>query len=124
MISDAPVTAAGSEATLMAQVAAFLAVAKAKSADGITWAEFGELLVALLRLSVETLDAVLGMSGSEKKALVLEAVAALFDQLADKAVPVVVWPVWILARPAIRALVLAIASGAIEIVLPLTRAAE
>jgi hypothetical protein len=55
---------------------------------------------------------------------VLEAVAALFDQLADKAVPVVVWPVWILARPAIRALVLAIASGAIEIVLPLTRAAE
>jgi hypothetical protein len=124
MISDAPVTAAGGEATLMAQVAAFLEVAKAKSADGITWAEFGELFLALLRLSVETLDAVLGMSGSEKKALVLEAVAALFDQLADKAVPVVVWPVWILARPAIRALVLAIASGAIEIVLPLTRAAE
>jgi hypothetical protein len=64
------------------------------------------------------------MSGAEKKSLVLEAVAALFDTLADKAVPVVVWPVWILARPAIRALVLAIASGAIEIVLPLTRAAE
>jgi hypothetical protein len=124
MISDAPVMAAGGEATLMAQVAAFLEVAKAKAAGGITWAEFGELLVALLRLSVETLDAVLGMSGSEKKSLVLEAVAALFDTLADKAVPVVVWPVWILARPAIRALVLAIASGAIEIVLPLTRAAE
>jgi hypothetical protein len=124
MISDAPVMAAGGEATLMAQVAAFLEVAKAKAAGGITWAEFGELLVALLRLSVETLDAVLGMSGAEKKSLVLEAVAALFDQLADKAVPVVVWPVWILARPAIRALVLAIASGAIEIVLPLTRAAE
>ena len=124
MISDAPVTAAGGEATLLAQVAAFLEVAKAKAAGGITWAEFGELLIALLRLSVETLDAVLGMSGSDKKALVLEAVAALFDQLADKAVPVVVWPVWILARPAIRALVLAIASGAIEIVLPLTRAAE
>jgi hypothetical protein len=124
MISDAPVMAAGGEATLMAQVAAFLEVAKAKAAGGITWSEFGELLVALLRLSVETLDAVLGMSGAEKKSLVLEAVAALFDQLADKAVPVVVWPVWILARPAIRALVLAIASGAIEIVLPLTRAAE
>jgi hypothetical protein len=124
MISDAPVMAAGGEATLMAQVAAFLEVAKAKAAGGITWSEFGELLVALLRLSVETLDAVLGMSGAEKKSLVLEAVAALFDTLADKAVPVVVWPVWILARPAIRALVLAIASGAIEIVLPLTRAAE
>jgi hypothetical protein len=124
MISDAPVMAAGSEATLMAQVAAFLEVAKAKAAGGITWAEFGELLIALLRLSVETLDAVLGMSGAEKKSLVLEAVAALFDTLADKAVPVVVWPVWILARPAIRALVLAIAAGAIEIVLPLTRAAE
>jgi hypothetical protein len=61
----------------------------------------------------------------ERHALhVADVSSSLFDQLADKAVPVVVWPVWILARPAIRALVLAIASGAIEIVLPLTRAAE
>lgn len=121
MIATAPVAAAFGQSTLMAQVAAFLEVAKRSAADGITWAEFGELLLALLRLSVTTLDAVQGMTGAEKKALVLSAVEALFDSLADKAVPLVVWPVWILAKPAIRALVLAIASGAIEIVLPLTR---
>jgi hypothetical protein len=61
------------------------------------------------------------MTGAEKKALVLEAVAALFDALADKAVPLAAWPVWILVRPAIRSLVLAIAAGAMEQVLRLVR---
>ena len=124
MVADAPIAAARPFSDIADKVTAFLVTAKVSARDGLTWMEFGALVAALVRLSVETLDAVLGMSGAQKKALVLEAVAALFDQLADKAVPVVVWPVWILARPAIRALVLAIASGAIEIVLPLTRAAE
>ena len=48
--------------------------------------------------------------------------SALFDQLADKAVPLTVWPVWILVRPAIRSLVLALAAGAVEQILPLVRA--
>jgi hypothetical protein len=123
MITDAPLVAAAGHGNLMAQVAAFLEVAKRSAADGITWAEFGELLLAVLRLSITTLDAVQGMTGAEKKELALSAVAALFDTLADKAVPLVVWPVWILARPAIRSLVLALASGAVEIVLPMTRTA-
>jgi hypothetical protein len=62
------------------------------------------------------------MSGEAKKAAVLVAVADLFDAVADKAVPTVLWPVWMLARPAVRSLVVAIAAGAVEQVLSLVRA--
>lgn len=103
------------------KVAAFLATARSAAAGGITWSEFGELLVSLLRLTVTALDTVQGMTGEEKRAAALAAVASLFDLVADKAIPVGLWPLWILARPAVRALVLALASGALEQVLSLVR---
>lgn len=103
------------------KVAAYLGTARAAAADGLTWQEFGELLVGLLRLSIETLDKTLTLTGPAKKELVLEAAAALFDSVADKCVPLVAWPVWIILRPAIRSLVLAIASGAVESILNIVR---
>jgi len=54
---------------------------------------------------------------------VMEAAAALFDELADKAIPTVLWPFWVLARPSVRSLVLALASGAVEQILPMLRGA-
>lgn len=121
MIADQPVALAAGQGDIVAKVHAFVRAAVAAAADGLTWSEFGELLVSLLRVTVESLDAVATMTGADKKALVLEAVAMLFDAVADRAVPPVVWPVWILARPAIRSLVLALASGAVEVVLPMVR---
>lgn len=121
MIHDAPLAATAGSETVVEKVAAFLAAARVAAADGITWQEFGELLLALLRMSIHAIDAVGGMTGEQKKALVLDAVAALFDGLADYAVPAVIYPVWLLARPSIRALILALASGAVEIVLPMVR---
>jgi hypothetical protein len=120
-ITAAPLAASVAFLSLQDKVTAYIATAKAAAAGGLTWAEFGELLLGLLRLAVTTLDSIEYMSGEEKKALVLEAAAALFDALADKAVPLAAWPVWILVRPAIRSLVLAIASGAMEQVLRLVR---
>lgn len=120
----APAAAAASFDTLASKVSAFLAAAQSAAADGITWVEFGTLLLALLRIVVQALDDVATLSGPEKKELVLEAAAALFDTIADKAVPTAAWPLWILVRPAIRSLVLAIASGAIESLLPLVRASR
>lgn len=114
-------TPTGSYHDLAGKVSAFLASARAASADGITWQEFGELTVALLKLTTEALDTVSTLSGAAKKEIALEAVATLFDQIADKAIPLAVWPIWILVRPAIRSLVLAMASGAIEQLLPLIR---
>jgi hypothetical protein len=122
MIADAPSAAAESlEGGLLSKVAAFVAAAKSTAADGLTWSEFGELMVALLRLVVTFLDSVSTMSGAEKKSLALTAVGSLFDAVADKAVPLAAWPLWILVRPSVRSLVLAIAAGSIESMLPLVR---
>jgi hypothetical protein len=122
MIADAPIAAAAAFADIGQKVGAFLVVAKAKAQGGLTWNEFGELLAALLRLSVATLDAVTTLTGQQKKELAMEAAAALFDTLADRCVPLVAWPLYVLCRPAIRALVLAIASGTVEILLRMVRA--
>lgn len=106
---------------LLSKVVAFIETAKALAADGLTWAEFGELMLAMLRLVVTALDTVNTLNGQEKKALALDAVAKLFDAVADRAVPAAVYPLWLLVRSPVRSLVLAIASGAIEQLLPLVR---
>jgi hypothetical protein len=124
MITDAPLSAASHFDDLARRVRAFIAAAQSASAGGITWVEFGELMVALLRLAIHAADTLTGLSGAEKKALVLEAVAALFDTVADKAIPAYLYPLWLLARGSVRALVLALASGAIEILLPMVRSAK
>lgn len=122
-IASAPLASAGNYVDIAGKVSAFLQSAKAAAADGLTWREFGELLVALLRVSIDALDHYTGLDGAEKKAVVLEAVASLFDLVADKAVPTAAYPLWFVARPTVRSLVLALASGAVEQVLPLLRAA-
>jgi hypothetical protein len=120
-VSDAPLAAASAFTDIGRQISAFLAVARIKAADGITWQEFGQLMVALMRLGVSTLDSVLTLTGAQKKVLVLEAVAVLFDTLAGRCVPIVTYPAFMAVRPALRALILAIASGAIEALIPLVR---
>ena len=122
MYAEAPVAAAEPLQTLGAKVGAFLAVAQVKAQNGLTFSEFGELFLALMRLAIEAADT-LNAAGTEKKALVLTALAELFDALADKAVPLYAWPIWVIAKPAVRAAVLAAASGGIEIVLNLVRKA-
>lgn len=122
MIAEAPVAAASSVAGMFDKVKAYIATAQSAAADGLTWAEFGELLVALVRLLVESLDAVSVLTGPQKKAMVLEAVGLLFDAVADQAVPAYLYPLWLLARPAVRQLVVALAAGAVEQILPLVRA--
>jgi hypothetical protein len=110
----AATAAAGQESGILDQVYVFIQTAKTRAADGLTWAEFGELLLALLRLVVPALEGVRLMSGAEKKAFALDAVGRLFDAVADYAIPVAAYPLWVLARPAVRALVLAIAGGVLE----------
>lgn len=123
MIADAAVTAATSQPmNPMARAQAFLAAAQSAAADGLTWSEFGGLLIGLMRTLVAAFDDVATMAGSAKKALVMESVGQLFDLTADKCVPLIAWPVWVLCRPAIRSLVMALASGGVEQILKLVRA--
>lgn len=121
MVADAPIAAARPFSDIADKVTAFLVTARVSAKDGLTLAEFGMLVAALVRLTVETLDATKGLTGDEKRAIVLEAVGVLFDSLAVLCVPVAMYPFWYFVRPAARALVIAIAAGTIETLLPLLR---
>ena len=120
MIHAAPVQAADDLPSLAEKVRAFISIAKVKAADGLTVAEFAELAVALLRVAIAAAD-VIPVGGAERKTFVVNAVALLFDEVADKCVPPLGWPVWLIVRPAVRSLVLFAAAGAIESLLPLVR---
>ena len=121
MVADAPLAAARPFSDIADKVTAFLVTARVSAKDGLTWGEFGMLVAALVRLSVETLDATKGLTGEEKRAIVLEAVGVLFDSLAVLCVPYGMYPFWYIIRPAARSLVVAIAAGTIETLLPLLR---
>jgi hypothetical protein len=123
-ITTVPITEAVDQPGLLDKITTYIASAKVAAADGLTWSEFGELLLALLRIVVSALDSVATLSGKEKKALALDAVARLFDAVADYAVPVTLYPIWLVARPAVRSLVLALAGGVLEQLLPLVRLAR
>jgi hypothetical protein len=121
MVADAPLAAAAPFNDISSKVSAFLVTARVSAKNGITWSEFGMLVAALVRLSVETLDATKTLTGEEKRSIVLEAVGVLFDSLAVMCVPYATYPFWYIVRPAARALVVAIAAGTIETILPLVR---
>jgi len=123
-ITTVPITEAVDQPGLLDKITTFIASAKVASSDGLTWSEFGEMLLALLRIVVSALDSVATLSGREKKALALDAVARLFDAVADYAVPVTLYPIWLVARPAVRSLLLALAGGVLEQLLPLVRLAR
>lgn len=108
--------------TFATTVATLIDAAKARAADGLTISDFAQITLDVCRATIAAADG-LAIPGRDKKAWVLEATAVLFDAIADRMVPTLAWPVWLLLRPAARALVLAVASGAIETILPLVRLA-
>ncbi len=122
-VSAAPIAASSAFEDIARAVTAYVAEARNVAADGLTWVEFGELLLGLMRVAIQTADT-LKAPGLVKRELVIEAMAALFDSVADRCVPAYLWPVWVLARPAVRQLLLAVAAGAIEQLLPLVRSAR
>lgn len=101
-------------------VAQSVAHAADRARDGLSLADFAELTTDLCRVAIAAADQ-LAMPGRDKKAWVVDAVGALFDAVADRAVPPLAWPAWMLLRPAARAITLALAGGLIESLLPLVR---
>jgi hypothetical protein len=119
-ISKTPFRVASDQVGLSAQIKTYIKLAKEKSADGLTIAEFSELSVAGLKVAVAACDA-LSVGGSERKKISMECAAMLFDTLADACVPIFLKPVWWVLRPAARSLCLSLSSGAIEVLLPMIR---
>ena len=123
MISDTAIRAASRFEDVLAAGRAYVLTARLAAADGITWAEFGELLTGLLRVLTQMAD-LLTLPGPEKKLIVLSAAGRLFDAVADKCVSPWLWAFWVVVRPSVRTLVLAMAAGSIEQILPLVRSAQ
>jgi hypothetical protein len=98
----------------------FIDGARVAAADGLTIAEFGDITTDLLRAVVSALDSV-EAAGDKKKEWALAAVAALFDAVADKCVPAVLYPVWLLVRSSVRSVLLYYSAGALEVILKLVR---
>ena len=110
-------------AAVVQQARQYIEAAKAAAADGLTVSEFGFLVTGLLRLIVAGIDSI-PMEGVAKKSYVLDCVDLLFEAVADKLVPAWLWPFWFVARTNVKSIVLAVAAGAIEQLLPLVRAAK
>jgi len=108
--------------SLSQKVQDFIAQAKDKARDGLTFAELGVLTYSLMRLVILQVDE-LDVPGALKKADVLAAAGLLFDTLADQCVPLALKPFWWVAKPAIRSIVIALLSGVMEKMLPDVRAA-
>jgi hypothetical protein len=123
MIADASIRAATRFTDVVAAARAYVLTARLAAADGITWAEFGELLTGLLAVLTSAAE-ILNAPGEEKKAIVITAAESLFDATADKCVSPWLWAFWLVIRPSVRSLVLAIAAGSVEQILPLVRSAE
>lgn len=122
-VAEAPLAAAGSVQQVLDKIRAFIDSAIVMAQDGLTLSEFGELSVALLRVTIDAVDSI-PIDGPSKKAWVLEAIGLLFDAVADKVIPLPIYPIWILLRSPVKSLVLAVAGGAVESLLPLVRLAK
>jgi len=120
-LSAAPVAKAESELTLAGKVAAFIAEAVLQAKGGLTLAECGQLLFSLLALAISAADEWRNVPGTQRKAWVLDAVGRLYDAL----VPYLPLPMRLpLVSDVIRQVVMALASGAVEAILPTVRAAR
>ena len=104
------------------KIEAFLMALRERAKDGITASELAASAVEGMALAISLLEIRL-LSGPDKKLEVLQLVSYVFDTYADKCVPVLALPVWWIVKPAVRVLLLAVASGAVEPMLRLTRGA-
>lgn len=108
------------DSAVLDQITGYIEIARIKVKDGVTVSELAELTLGGMRLSIKLLDA-LEMPGADKKAEVLKLVAYFFDTFSDACVPMLARPAWWIVKPATRALVLSLASGAVEFLLPVVR---
>jgi hypothetical protein len=103
--------------TFEKKIQAFIAQARMLADGGLTLEELGQLLFAFTQLGVYAAEDLADATGEEKKQYVLEAVGYLYDVIA----PAVPLP-WFLApfrrflRDPVRAIVLAVVSGAVEVI--------
>ena len=102
------------------RIESFLSALRERATGGITARELAASAVEGMALAISLLDMRL-LPGEGKKEEVLKLAAYCFDTYSDKCIPMLALPMWWLVKPAVRMLLLAVASGAVEPLLSLTR---
>ena len=92
MIAQAAVNEASKQTGLAEQVRIYIATAQELAEDGITLAEFTELVIGGVRIGISALDA-MRLEGSDKKAIAAD-ILQTFDALDRFLVPVWLLPFW------------------------------
>lgn len=98
----------------------FLQDVNERAKDGLSLQDFSAILFGGVRLAIEAVDAI-PVEGSERKKMVMHFAGSLFDKYADKVIPIYVYPFWIVVKPAAKMLLMSLAAGAVEVLLPLVR---
>lgn len=122
-ISSEPLAVASEQTGLHGRVTAYILEIRKRVSDGLTIAELCELTISAMRLAIACVDE-LNLEGSHKKQIVTDLAASLFDEFSPLLVPSVLRPVWWVVKPPLRSLVLALAAGAVEGLIPLVRSAD
>ncbi len=98
----------------------FMQEVNERAKDGISLQDFSAIFFGGLRLAVAAVDAI-PIEGVERKRMVMHFAGTLFDKYADKMIPIYVYPFWFVVKPAAKMLLMSLAAGAVEAILPLVR---
>ena len=123
MISSQPLLVASEKSGLHDRVTTYIAAVRQKAADGLTIAELVELTIGAMRLAIAAIDE-LDMAGDSKKQLVTELAGSIWDEFGRLLLPSTLRPAFWVIGPTLRSLVIALAAGAVDALLPLVRIAD
>mgnify|MGYP005687250971 CR=1 FL=1 len=98
----------------------FLSDVNKRASDGLSLQDFSAIFFDSLRLAISAVEAI-PVEGTERKKMVMDFAGTMFDKYADKIIPIYVYPFWIVVKPAARMLLMSVAAGAVESILPLVR---
>jgi len=123
MISSQPLLVASEKRGLHDRVTTYIAAARELAADGLTIAELVELTIGAMRLAIAAIDE-LEMAGDAKRQLVTELAGSIWDEFGRLLLPSALRPAFWVIGPPLRSLVIALAAGAVDALLPLVRIAD
>lgn len=98
----------------------FIKEVNERAADGLSLQDFSAIFFGSLRLAIAAVDGI-PVEGIERKKMVMDFAGTMFDKYAAKMIPIYVYPFWVVIKPAARMLLMSVASGAVEAILPLVR---
>jgi len=109
-----------SDMTPSSRLGMFINEVNERASDGLSLQDFSAIFFGSLRLAIAAVDSI-PVDGVERKKMVMEFAGTIFNKYADRIIPLYLYPAWLLVKPAVRLLLMSIAAGAIEAILPLVR---